>query len=78
MFEHHVWYYSTLISGQKVGEGHVCLWCNEKGKAFHSTKSVQQHMMDKGHCKMMHDGDAVYEYADFYDYRLVKNISKNV
>merc|ERR1712012_591080 len=55
--------------GQKVGEGHVCLWCNEKGKQFHTTKSVQQHMLDKGHCKMLHDGDAVYEYADFYDYR---------
>ena len=53
----------------KVGEGHVCLWCNEKGRMFHSTKAVQQHMLDKGHCKMLHDGDAVFEYADFYDYR---------
>lgn len=55
--------------GEKVGVGHVCLWCNEKGKSFHSSKSVQQHMVDKGHCKMLHEGDVVLEYADYYDYR---------
>ncbi|KAL3831320.1 hypothetical protein ACJMK2_023087 [Sinanodonta woodiana] len=60
-----------LISylGAKVGEGNMCLWCNERGKAFHSTKSAQQHMLDKGHCKMLHEGDTILEYADFYDYR---------
>jgi len=47
----------------------VCLWCNEKGKSFHSTKSVQQHMVDKGHCKLLHEGDVLLEYTDFYDYR---------
>ena len=25
-------------------------------------------MMDKGHCKLLHEGDAIVEYADFYDY----------
>lgn len=55
--------------GEKVGIGHLCLWCNEKGKAFHSLQAVQKHMMDKGHCKMLHDGDVLFEYADFYDYR---------
>lgn len=55
--------------GEKVGEGHICLWCNEKSKTFLSTKAVQQHMVDKGHCKMLHDGDAIFEYADYYDYR---------
>ncbi|XP_064614151.1 cytoplasmic 60S subunit biogenesis factor ZNF622-like isoform X2 [Liolophura sinensis] len=60
-----------LISylGQKVGEGNVCLWCNEKGRRFQSTQAVQRHMVDKGHCKMLHEGEAVLEYADFYDYR---------
>ncbi|ELU13958.1 hypothetical protein CAPTEDRAFT_174182 [Capitella teleta] len=55
--------------GQKVGEGHICLWCNEKGKTFYSTQAVQKHMIDKGHCMMLHDGDVLLEYADFYDYR---------
>ncbi|XP_059144989.1 cytoplasmic 60S subunit biogenesis factor ZNF622-like [Physella acuta] len=54
--------------GEKVSAGHLCLWCNEKGKKFYSTKDVQRHMIDKGHCKMLHDGDVIYEYADFYDY----------
>ena len=58
-----------LFTGEKVGVGHVCLWCNEKGKSFYSTKSVQQHMQDKGHCKMLHEGDVILEYTDFYDYR---------
>ena len=25
-------------------------------------------MKDKGHCKLLHEGDAIAEYADFYDY----------
>lgn len=25
-------------------------------------------MIDKGHCKMLHEGDALIEYAQFYDY----------
>jgi pre-60S factor REI1 len=27
--------------GEKVGEGMMCLWCNEKGKQFYNVKSVQ-------------------------------------
>merc|ERR1719193_901705 len=55
--------------GEKVGCGFLCLWCNEKGKAFHNVDSAQAHMRDKGHSKMLHEGDALFEYADFYDYR---------
>ncbi|XP_074659191.1 cytoplasmic 60S subunit biogenesis factor ZNF622-like isoform X2 [Tubulanus polymorphus] len=55
--------------GEKVGVGRMCLWCNGVGKTFHSTKSVQQHMTDRGHCKILHEGEALLEYADFYDYR---------
>lgn len=46
----------------------MCLWCNDRSKIFHSVKATQQHMIDKGHCMLYHDGDAAYEYADFYDY----------
>lgn len=55
--------------GEKVGCGFLCLWCNEKGKAFHTVDSAQTHMRDKGHTKMFHEGNALFEYADFYDYR---------
>jgi len=55
--------------GEKVGCGYLCLWCNEKGKAFHTVDAAQTHMRDKGHTKILHEGDALFEYADFYDYR---------
>ena len=35
-------------------------------------------MLDKGHCKMLHEGEALFEYADFYDYRLVVSLFPNV
>lgn len=54
--------------GEKVGDGKVCLYCNEKGKNFYSVEAVQKHMSDKGHCKINFDGDAVLEYAEFYDF----------
>jgi len=47
----------------------MCLWCGDKSKAYLETKAVQQHMVDKGHCKLLHEGDAFLEYAEFFDYR---------
>lgn len=29
---------------------------------------VRQHMIEKGHTKMLHEGAALAEYVDFYDY----------
>ena len=46
----------------------MCLWCNEKGRSFRSSSAVQKHMIDKGHCKLLHEGDSIAEFADFYDY----------
>lgn len=59
----------SCVSGEKVGAGNVCLWCNEKGRSFYSTEAVQSHMTDKSHCKLFTDGDAALEFADFYDFR---------
>lgn len=53
---------------EKVGIGNMCLYCNDKGKNFFSTEAVQNHMVDKGHTKINYEGDAVLEYADFYDF----------
>ncbi|XP_014956824.4 cytoplasmic 60S subunit biogenesis factor ZNF622 isoform X2 [Ovis aries] len=55
--------------GEKVGVGKICLWCNERGKSFYSTEAVQAHMSDRSHCKLFTDGDALLEFADFYDFR---------
>jgi len=55
--------------GAKVGQGKMCLWCNERSKRFRSVQAVQKHMNDKGHCKIAFaGGDAIAEFADFYDY----------
>ena len=51
--------------GAKVGQGHMCLWCN---KRFNSVQDVQRHMVDKGHCKLRHDADSLLEYEEWYDY----------
>ncbi|XP_063993986.1 cytoplasmic 60S subunit biogenesis factor ZNF622 [Diachasmimorpha longicaudata] len=54
--------------GEKIFAGFMCLWCNDTGKAFHSADAARAHMIDKGHCKMLHEGEALVEYSDFYDY----------
>ncbi|XP_011142620.1 zinc finger protein 622 [Harpegnathos saltator] len=54
--------------GEKIFAGYMCIWCNDSGKAFQSTDAARAHMLDKGHCKMLHEGEALLEYSDFYDY----------
>lgn len=54
--------------GDKVCNNFICLWCNDRGKTFYSLDAVRKHMIDKGHCQMLHEGIALAEYAEFYDY----------
>lgn len=46
----------------------ICLWCNDRGRTFYSLDAVRKHMRDKGHCRMLHEGLALAEYAEYYDY----------
>ncbi|XP_032511856.2 cytoplasmic 60S subunit biogenesis factor ZNF622 [Danaus plexippus] len=57
-----------LYLGEKISQGFMCLWCNEAGKTFYSMEAARAHMIDKGHCKMLHEGLALAEYSDYYDY----------
>ncbi|XP_047536413.1 zinc finger protein 622 [Vanessa atalanta] len=57
-----------LYLGEKISQGFMCLWCNETGRTFYSMEAARGHMIDKGHCKMLHEGLALAEYADYYDY----------
>ena len=50
-------YHRTGALCRQVGEGFVCLWCNERGRHFTSVDAVQKHMRDKGHTKMLHEGE---------------------
>ncbi|XP_011211994.2 zinc finger protein 622 [Bactrocera dorsalis] len=54
--------------GEKVANYFICLWCNDRGKTFYTLDAVRKHMLDKGHCQMLHEGVALAEYADYYDY----------
>lgn len=56
--------------GYKLGVGHCCLWCGNGNRApFRSLHAARQHMRDKGHCKLSHEGaEGLMEYSDFYDY----------
>jgi len=51
---------------EKVKHHRLCLFCNRQFRSFHA---CQQHMVDKGHCKVAYDDDdALAELADFYDF----------
>ncbi|KAJ6635941.1 Zinc finger protein [Pseudolycoriella hygida] len=52
----------------KITNDFICIWCNDRGRTFYSLDAVRKHMKDKGHCKMLHEGLALAEYAEFYDY----------
>ena len=53
----------------KVSVGNICLYCNGKGKGFHTTSAVQKHMTDKFHCKIAYElEEDQLEFGDFYDF----------
>jgi len=54
--------------GAKVGQGHMCIWCSEKGKNFATKEDVWRHMDNKGHTRLQHEGEALLEYDEWYDY----------
>ena len=61
-----------LYLGVKIGIGHVCLWCDGRGReAYGSTQAVQQHMQAKGHCKLrwdINDETDEFPFEEFYDF----------
>lgn len=57
-----------LYLGEKIARDFICIWCNDRGRTFYSLDAARKHMCDKGHCKMLHEGLALAEYADYYDY----------
>jgi len=53
----------------KVSLGFVCLWCNGRGRSFHSLEAVWKHMEDRGHQKLAYDDEeSRLELSDFYDF----------
>ncbi|KAL2633031.1 hypothetical protein R1flu_004510 [Riccia fluitans] len=57
--------------GLKVTKGHMCLFCDDRGKRFLSLEAVRKHMISKSHCKLRYgdgEGAAEEELEDFYDF----------
>jgi pre-60S factor REI1 len=55
--------------GEKIAVGNVCLYCNGKGREFHTLDAVRKHMVDKSHCKIAYDTeDDMLEISDYYDF----------
>lgn len=55
--------------GEKIAIGHVCLYCNGKGKDWKSLEAVRKHMLDKGHTKIAYDAEKDrLEISDYYDF----------
>lgn len=52
---------------EKVYTYYMCLYCNGKGRGFHTAEAVQGHMRDCSHCKIIYE-DNEEEYAEFYDF----------
>lgn len=57
--------------GLKITKGYMCLYCDERGKQFHSVDAVRKHMINKSHCKLRYgdgEGIAEEELEDYYDF----------
>lgn len=53
----------------KVSVGHLCLYCNGRGRGFSTAEAARKHMRDKYHCKVAYDyEDDQLELSDFYDF----------
>ncbi|CAO1615950.1 unnamed protein product [Parajaminaea phylloscopi] len=53
----------------KVSVGHLCLYCNGRGRGFNTAEAVRKHMLDKYHCKVAYDREEdQLELSDFYDF----------
>ncbi|PWN26275.1 hypothetical protein BDZ90DRAFT_246736 [Jaminaea rosea] len=53
----------------KVSVGHMCLYCNGRGRGFSTAEAARKHMVDKNHCKIAYDAEEdKMELSDFYDF----------
>lgn len=53
----------------KINDNKVCLYCNGRGKEWHTASAARSHMVDRGHCKMAYDEsedpEQLLKYYDF-------------
>jgi pre-60S factor REI1 len=55
--------------GEKLAVDNICIYCNGKGREFHTLDAVRKHMVDKSHCKIAYDTQKdMLEISDYYDF----------
>lgn len=54
--------------GEKIGCGFECIACKWTARRSPTLDSIRKHIIDKGHCKIVLEGETLLELADFYDY----------
>ncbi|KAI8644359.1 C2H2 type zinc-finger-domain-containing protein [Parasitella parasitica] len=53
----------------KIQHEKLCLYCNGRGKEWHSAAAACAHMLDRGHCKMAYDeSEDPEQLLKFYDF----------
>ncbi|KAL7326290.1 zinc finger protein reh1, variant 2 [Mucor circinelloides] len=53
----------------KIQQEKLCLYCNGRGKEWHSAAAARAHMLDRGHCKMAYDeSEDPEQLLKFYDF----------
>lgn len=53
----------------KIQNEKLCLYCNGRGKEWHSSAAARAHMLDRGHCKMAYDEtEDPEQLLEFYDF----------
>lgn len=55
----------------KINNDNLCLFCNGRGKEYHSAAAARAHMIDRGHCKMAYDeSEDPEQLLKYYDFGL--------
>lgn len=62
-----------LYLGEKICQGLICIWCNDRKASFSNIEAVRNHMIHKGHTKIASDTEASLEYLDFYNFNVMNN-----
>lgn len=62
-----------LYLGEKICNGYMCIWCNDRKNCFSGVDAVRNHMIDKGHTKIATDTESSLEYLDFYNFEMVED-----
>ncbi|KAI9481600.1 MAG: C2H2 type zinc-finger-domain-containing protein [Benjaminiella poitrasii] len=58
----------------QINDEKLCLYCNGRGKEWHSSAAARAHMLDCGHCKMAYDeSEDPEKLLKFYDFGLTED-----